>query len=452
MSEISPKNNTTIAYTDGACKNNPGPGGWGAYLVFSDGSSIELYAGESETTNNQMEMIATIQAIKHSPENDLLELWTDSSYVKNGITEWIQNWKKNNWKTSNKKPVKNQILWQELDALNQSRNISWNWIKGHAGHYGNEKADQLANQGVLNPSGNLPIQKKTLSEKLKPVEHSTSITPVTIKSQKNLMDASNPTNIPEFNGDTSKENPYFRPLLPKPVNKNKANRQLIMDTETTGFDFNNGDRVIEVGIVEMVGRRFTGEKLHVYINPCRQEPMSEEVIRVHGITDEFLADKPVFDRVAQDIYDFMIGAEVIAHNATFDINFLNMEFDKVGLHDFNEKITVTDSLALAKNQYPGQRNTLDALVRRLNVGKQDRTFHGALLDAEILAEVYLAMTGGQVSLAIDIESSQNGNTTHADFSDLSDMLVASHCKHNHDEWLNIISNKFPNVLKVWNTV
>ncbi len=203
----------------------------------------------------------------------------------------------------------------------------------------------------------------------------------------------------EFDGDTSRANPYFKPLLPHPINKGKANRQLIMDTETTGFEYNNGDRIIEIGIVELVGRKFTGEKLHVYINPNRNEPMSEEVLRVHGITDEFLADKPTFDKIAQQVYDFMIGAEVIAHNATFDMNFLNMEFAKVGLKDFARKVKVTDTLAIAKEKYIGQRNSLDALVRRLNVGKQDRSFHGALLDSEILAEVYLAMTGGQVTLA-----------------------------------------------------
>lgn len=155
MAGIHPKTNTTIAYTDGACKGNPGAGGWGAYLIFANGQTKELYAGEAETTNNRMEMMATIEAIKNSPSDHLLEIWTDSSYVKNGITQWVAGWKAKGWKTASKKPVKNQDLWQMLDALNESRNISWNWIKGHAGYAGNEKADQLANKGVEQPAGNL---------------------------------------------------------------------------------------------------------------------------------------------------------------------------------------------------------------------------------------------------------------------------------------------------------
>ena len=174
----------------------------------------------------------------------------------------------------------------------------------------------------------------------------------------------------------------------------------------------------------MVGRKFTGEKLHVYINP--QRGMDEEVIRIHGISEAFLTDKPTFDQVAQSLYDFMDGAEIIAHNASFDMSFLNMEFDKVGLTDFAQRVQVTDSLLMAKQQYPGQKNTLDALVRRLDVGKQDRTFHGALLDSEILAEVYLAMTGGQVTLAIDEDAqSDGGATTHANFATLAALLLES---------------------------
>ncbi len=254
----------------------------------------------------------------------------------------------------------------------------------------------------------------------------------------------------EFDGDTSRANPNFRPMLPAPIHKGKSNRQLIMDTETTGFEYNNGDRVIEIGIVEMVGRKFTGEKLHVYINPNRKEAMSEEVIRVHGITDAFLADKPTFDKIAQPVYDFMIGAEIIAHNASFDMNFLNMEFDKVGLGDFKDKVKVTDSLAIAKDKYPGQRNTLDALVRRLNVGKQDRTFHGALLDSEILAEVYLAMTGGQVALAIDEDSGDSGHGEHQQFAELAKLLVADKSSdNNHQQWIGKLKDKFPKLSETW---
>ncbi len=248
-------------------------------------------------------------------------------------------------------------------------------------------------------------------------------------SEQTAKTTADPT--PIFDGDTSFANAGFVPLLPDPVNHGKAERQLIMDTETTGFDEQNGDRIVEVGIVEMIGRKFTGEKLHVYINPDKQ--MDEEVIKIHGISNEFLVDKPRFADVAQKIYDFMAGAEIIAHNATFDMRFLTMEFDKAGLPDFANKVQITDSLAIAKQAYPGQKNSLDALVKRLDVGKQDRTFHGALLDSEILAEVYLAMTGGQVALAIDDDNFTHSSTNDSDnLSTLAHKLSPSVANHNAD--------------------
>jgi ribonuclease HI len=135
-------------YTDGACKGNPGIGGWGALLVHNE-QSIEIFDGELETTNNRMELMAVIEALNHaSSMNDDVQIYTDSSYVQKGIQEWIHNWKKNGWRSSNKKPVKNQDLWQELDTLNSSLNVEWFWVKGHAGHPGNERADFLANEGV----------------------------------------------------------------------------------------------------------------------------------------------------------------------------------------------------------------------------------------------------------------------------------------------------------------
>ena len=143
---------TTIAYTDGACKGNPGAGGWGAHLIFSDGRTQDLYGGETATTNNRMELMGAIQALKHSPHELKLEIWTDSSYVKKGITEWIDSWKKRGWKTANKKPVANQDLWQQLDELRLARSVDWHWVKGHAGHAGNEKADEMANLGVTSSS------------------------------------------------------------------------------------------------------------------------------------------------------------------------------------------------------------------------------------------------------------------------------------------------------------
>lgn len=163
------KPNVTVAYTDGACKGNPGAGGWGAHLIFSDGSTQDLYGGEPDTTNNRMELMGAISALKYSPQDIKIELWTDSSYVKNGINEWIANWKKRGWKTASKKSVANQDLWQQLDALNNARDVDWHWVKGHAGHAGNEKADELANLGVTSSSErdtnnaiNNAIKKKTV--------------------------------------------------------------------------------------------------------------------------------------------------------------------------------------------------------------------------------------------------------------------------------------------------
>ena len=135
-------------YTDGACKGNPGIGGWGALLIHNE-QSIEIFDGELETTNNRMELKAVIEALNHAMSmNDDVQIYTDSSYVQHGIQEWIHNWKKNGWRSSNKKPVKNQDLWQMLDTLNSSLKVDWFWVKGHAGHPGNERADFLANEGV----------------------------------------------------------------------------------------------------------------------------------------------------------------------------------------------------------------------------------------------------------------------------------------------------------------
>ena len=135
-------------YTDGACKGNPGIGGWGALLIHNE-QSIEIFDGELQTTNNRMELKAVIEALNHATSmNDDIQIYTDSSYVQKGIQEWIHNWKKNGWRSSNKKPVKNQDLWQELDTLNSSLKVEWFWVKGHAGHPGNERADFLANEGV----------------------------------------------------------------------------------------------------------------------------------------------------------------------------------------------------------------------------------------------------------------------------------------------------------------
>ena len=137
-------------YTDGACRGNPGPGGWGVYIQLND-EEKDLYGGNPETTNNQMEMQAALEALKYlKDKNDVIELYTDSNYLRQGITEWIHKWKLNNWRTAAKKPVANRDLWIEISDLNEKMNVHWNWVKGHAGDPGNERADQLANIGADN--------------------------------------------------------------------------------------------------------------------------------------------------------------------------------------------------------------------------------------------------------------------------------------------------------------
>ena len=136
-----------IVYTDGACSGNPGPGGWGATIKLGD-ETFEIFGGEDNTTNNRMELIAAIKALEYLNENHKITLYTDSNYVKDGITKWIFNWKKNNWKTSAKKPVKNSDLWIQLDEIQNKREVKWNWVKGHAGNLGNERADELARMGI----------------------------------------------------------------------------------------------------------------------------------------------------------------------------------------------------------------------------------------------------------------------------------------------------------------
>ncbi|SDD56127.1 DNA polymerase-3 subunit epsilon [Paraburkholderia lycopersici] len=178
-------------------------------------------------------------------------------------------------------------------------------------------------------------------------------------------------------------------------------RQIILDTETTGLNARTGDRIIEIGCVELVNRRLTGKNLHFYVNPERDSDPG--ALAVHGLTTEFLSDKPKFAEVAGEILDFVRGADIIIHNAPFDIGFLDAELTLLGKPPFREHCgEVIDTLVQAKQIFPGKRNSLDALCDRFGISNAHRTLHGALLDSELLAEVYLAMTRGQESLVIDM--------------------------------------------------
>lgn len=187
-------------------------------------------------------------------------------------------------------------------------------------------------------------------------------------------------------------------------------RQVVLDTETTGLEVSQGHRIIEIGCVELVNRRLTGRHYHQYINPQRE--IDEGALQVHGISSEFLEDKPTFDRISDAFLEFVGDAELVIHNAPFDLEFLNAEL--AGLSDphpaLQKSCKILDTLVMARQKHPGQRNSLDALCRRYDVDNSRRELHGALLDAEILADVYLAMTGGQVGLQLGSQSSSgDGN-------------------------------------------
>jgi DNA polymerase-3 subunit epsilon len=177
-------------------------------------------------------------------------------------------------------------------------------------------------------------------------------------------------------------------------------RQIFLDTETTGLSPESGDRIIEIGCIEMVNRRLTGRHKHFYLNPERRN--SEDAIKIHGLSDEFLADKPLFAHIADDLLEYLSGAEIVIHNAGFDVGFLNEELRRIGRPGFGSYIgRITDSLFMAREMFPGKANSLDALCRRLEVDNTNRSLHGALLDAGLLAEVYIRMTRGQNALVID---------------------------------------------------
>ena len=190
-------------------------------------------------------------------------------------------------------------------------------------------------------------------------------------------------------------------------------RQVFLDTETTGLETRDGHRIIEIGCVEMVGRKLTHNNYHQYVQPDRES--DEAALAVHGITSDFLADKPRFAAIAQAFIDYVKGSELIIHNAPFDVGFLNYELSKLAgkkqrLEDYCE---INDSLVLAREMHPGQRNSLDALCKRYDINNQHRELHGALLDSEILADVYLAMTGGQRALLLGEDASNDSNMGEA---------------------------------------
>ena len=194
---------------------------------------------------------------------------------------------------------------------------------------------------------------------------------------------------------------------------NGGMRQIVLDTETTGLSAETGDRIIEIGCVELVGRKLTGHNKHFYLNPERDS--HEDALKVHGISNEFLKDKPKFEQIADELLEYLSGAEIIIHNAAFDVGFLNKELERLGKPPFKTFVgSVTDSLAMAKEMFPGKRNSLDALCDRLEVDNSGRTLHGALLDAELLADVYINMTRGQEALLVDVADDSAGQVGQAE--------------------------------------
>ncbi|MBX2883665.1 MAG: DNA polymerase III subunit epsilon [Granulosicoccus sp.] len=215
-------------------------------------------------------------------------------------------------------------------------------------------------------------------------------------------------------------------------------RQIALDTETTGLETRDGHRIIEIGCVELCERRLSGHNLHLYIQPDRE--IDAGAFAVHGISNEFLADKPRFAGIAQQLIDYLSGAELIIHNADFDVGFLEHELRLCNRDiELAQICQVTDSLALAREQFPGQRNSLDALCKRLGVNNSHRTLHGALLDAEILADVYLRMTGGQTALTLDQEGDSAERIANvSDSVDISRLVVIQADEDElaaHEQWL-----------------
>ena len=218
-------------------------------------------------------------------------------------------------------------------------------------------------------------------------------------------------------------------------------RQIVLDTETTGLSAENGDRIIEIGCVELVARKLTGNNKHFYLNPGRDS--HEDALKVHGISNEFLKDKPKFSAIADELLDYLQGAEIIIHNAPFDVGFLNKELELMGRPPIRQCVgRITDSLMMAKEAFPGKRNSLNALCDRLQVDNSGRTLHGALLDAELLADVYINLTRGQNSLMIEVDSPVKNSESEVaiDLSvfELPVLQASAHEKAAHENMLLIL--------------
>lgn len=215
-------------------------------------------------------------------------------------------------------------------------------------------------------------------------------------------------------------------------------RQIILDTETTGLDHKQGHRIVEIAAVELNNRQFTGSHFHYYLNPQRNS--DEGALQVHGLTTEFLQDKPKFHEISKEFLSFISDAELIIHNAPFDVGFLNHELNLISLQVLGSYcLSITDTLKLAKELHPGKRNNLDALCERYAIDNSKRTLHGALLDAELLAEVYLAMTRGQESLHIEL--GHNELTQHSmDHLDGCDLKIVAATAEEHAQHLAILEN------------
>lgn len=232
-------------------------------------------------------------------------------------------------------------------------------------------------------------------------------------------------------------------------------RQIVLDTETTGLEVSQGHRIIEIGCIELQHRRITDQSFHQFLNPERE--IEEGALQVHGISQEFLSDKPKFADVADDLIKFLTGAELIIHNASFDISFMNAELERAKhkISDIRECCHVIDSLEMARKMHPGQKNSLDALCKRYEIDNSHRELHGALLDAQILADVYLTMTGGQATLTLandaHISTVTTGSTTNSNLGRKSLKVIYATEEEiaAHESFLSIIQNESESGC-VWN--